>query len=140
MGMYTEFSGVIQFKKDTPLWVYDTIECLSHTVMFDALPLESCDVFKGCRCLFAYGDSTLYKSFGEFDFFTEFKNYDNEIDKFLSLIKPYVNNMVKVTTRYEDDDYDLRIYIKDGEYVYYTVFDEYNDGNPTSEVLKREVK
>lgn len=107
MGMYTEFVFAIELKKETPKDVinvlkYMTEEELTEDIKIESLPKHSFFDTRRWEGLFI-SDSDCFDGITntilKFDPLTEsycltvrsnLKNYDNEIDKFIDWIKPYV--------------------------------------------------
>ena len=132
MGMYTEFHFNAELKEDTPEDVLGLLRYMTGETRDRPDKTPDHELFETGRwflmlcCDSAYFDmstaSGLHRS-GTFSFWylsirTNFKNYDNEIDKFLDWIHPYLNKDDAEFLgfyRYEDDENPTLIYMKECE-------------------------
>lgn len=124
MGMYTEFVCAFELRKDTPPLFIDTIEYMtgqSDSIMeISDHKLFECDRWKFMLKSDSYyfdGDthSTIRKDqFGTWivTIRCNLKNYDNEIDRFIYWVKPYMESKGFIGyKRYEEDKSPTLIYI-----------------------------
>lgn len=104
MGMYTEFVFGCELSKSTPENVIDILRYLKgdieETPKLPSHEFFSCSRWKAIgRCTSAYFGSPSYVIIEQDGWSLEYrlaircnlKNYDNEIQKFVDWIKPYVN-------------------------------------------------
>jgi transcription termination factor NusB len=126
MGMYTEFIFAVELEKSTPKNVIEILQYMAnHENDMPELPQH--EFFKCDRWDFLLSCDSCYfsgitNSIIEFDdiikrhFLTvrsNLKNYDGEIRKFLSWLKPYINDKDHSFLgyfRYEEDDEPNLIY------------------------------
>lgn len=112
MGMYTEFVCAIELKKDTPKEVINILDnMVQGETEYNILPNNPFFECGRWYCLFtmdSYYFSGRTNTILEYDDIAKthyltirsnLKNYDDEINKFLSWIKPYIQ------IHCEDDDF-----------------------------------
>lgn len=99
MGMYTQLVFTCELKEDTPEYILDTIEKLVNNEEITDAPAHeffSCSRYEMlCNGDSAYfGGATVSKfnrKYRELTIVSNLKNYDGEIQKFISWILPYVD-------------------------------------------------
>jgi hypothetical protein len=130
MGMYTELCLGLRFKEGTPAEVIDT---LNNMVKGDTMPPPpDHPLFGSPRWYGMLRGSSYYfaaKAVRRFEYddiskqwhlsvICNFKNYDSEIDLFLSWIAPHVDRDGFVGYhRYEEDEAPTLLYLRGGEVV-----------------------
>lgn len=112
MGMYTEIYVNVDFKKDTPEEVIETIRAMcekDHTSPYLAS--------KPSRWAYLFNNGSYYLPFTECHALTwddigqnysllgkgDIKNYSSEIEEFFDFISPWVENDFMGYMRYEED-------------------------------------
>ena len=138
MGMYTELVLAVEFRSDTPAYVFDMLKIMiddrgvPETILLPDHPLFKTDRWAYMlRCDSACFPGESYVKLDESRMFTELtlrcslKNYDSEIEWFLDFIKPYLQtNGYLGYMRYEEYDYPTLIYNDCGEIELITIFDD----------------
>lgn len=132
MGMYTEIYVNVDFKKDTPKDVIETIKDVCDG-SYDELSHKGCPD-RWCM-LFGNGSyytpntsvsDLTYDSIGEnFSLLGkgDIKNYYNEIEAFFEFISPWVDSYESIPyfigyLRYEEEDFPTLVYVEDGQLKY----------------------
>ncbi len=129
MGMYTELVFACELKKDTPKEVIDILEYMVGNPRKDPI-IPAHELFSTSRWEWMFKSNSYYfdgdtHSTLRFDDMSKayvltvrcnLKNYDNEIEKFIDWIKPYVDKIddyleFKGYYRYEENDKPTLIYI-----------------------------
>ena len=133
MGMYTEINVCFDLKKDTPQNVIDVLHCLIDGADEPSnLPKHEffdCDRWHMVACCDSYYFDGTTNSKIVFDDISKcykvniranLKNYDDEIEKFLIWLAPYMDTLGFIGyTRYEEYDDPTLIYIDDdGDVIY----------------------
>ena len=138
MGMYTELVLAVEFRSDTPAYVFDMLKIMINdrgvpeTILLPDHPLFKTDRWTYMlRCDSACFPGESYVKLDESGRFTELtlrcslKNYDSEIEWFLDFIKPYLQTDGYLGyMRYELYDYPTLIYDNCGEIELITIFDD----------------
>lgn len=129
MGMYTEFNAAMCFKKETPSGVIKIIQCLLGEEKWPEI-LPDHDFFKCERfCMTLTCGSYYFPSISDskmkrdhidreyhLNIRSNLKNYDNEIEKFLDYIRPYIETEGFLGyMRYEDSEEPTLIYCDSGK-------------------------
>lgn len=131
MGMYTELNIGVEFKKDTPQDILNAVQYMIDNNYSQEFNKDH-ELFQTSRWDWMlrsggsyYFDTKPSRSFLLDDvtetyflsFVTNIKNYDNEWEKFLDYISPYVANQGYVGTyRYEEEEYPSLVIINNGKY------------------------
>ena len=125
MGMYTELNIGVAFKEDTPSSVINILKHMLNEDEPDYYELTDHPLFKTARwnlmlvCDSYYFDGQTDSSLIYDDISNQYylnvrcnlKNYDNEIDKFMDFIQPYLDtNGFLGYKRYEEDGDPTLIY------------------------------
>lgn len=138
MGMYTELVLAVEFRSDTPAYVFDMLKIMIddrgvlETILLPDHPLFKTDRWTYMlRCDSACFPGESYVKLDESGMFTELtlrcnlKNYGSEIEWFLDFIKPYLQtNGYLGYMRYELYDLPTLIYNDCGEIELITIFDD----------------
>lgn len=138
MGMYTELVLAVEFRSDTPAYIFDMLKIMidDHGVperfLLPDHPLFKTDRWTYMlRCDSACFPGESYVKLDESGMFTELtlrcnlKNYGSEIEWFLDFIKPYLQtNGYLGYMRYELYDYPTLIYNDYREIELVTIFDD----------------
>lgn len=104
MGMYTEFSIKIKLREDVP---EDVKNLMSKFFNSGSLVLENRELYPATHSFWSTPRYDWF-SYGEYvhpnlSISVDLKNYDNEIEKFLDWISPYVESANEGVRRYEED-------------------------------------
>lgn len=121
MGMYTQLLLDVRLKKDTPK---EVIKILTEMVSKD----DVCEFWEG-RLNWCFNSSSYYfnnYNHSEIGFdeimsayklfvYCDFKNYGEEIEKFLAWLKPYIEYTEDMLgyVRYEEDEIPTILFVKD---------------------------
>lgn len=130
MGMYTAFHIGLEIKRDVPLNVVQTLNRMVHggaSPYTPDHPLFDCERWDVLLSMDSYHSayqqnaSFVYDDCAKCYYLSatsSLKNYNDEIDKFLDWITPYVGNEDEFVgyKRYEQDDHPTLIYWQDGEF------------------------
>lgn len=116
MGMYTEISLRLEFKRDVPEDVLKTVQ----SMLYDPEPETACKhaLFETPRWAFMlqchsyyhvpYSSNDMRQDEISGDWYlvsrSDFKNYDNEAELFFDWIAPYVEDGMMGYTLYEEDE------------------------------------
>jgi hypothetical protein len=130
MGMYTELCLAVELKADTPKDLIAALHYMAGNTDDQPTPLPEHEFFKCQRwpvlfsCDSCYFASESYSSFRFEDvsdtyrltFRANLKNYDQEQEKFLNLIQPWLETEDEFVgyQRYEEEDHPTLIYIDEG--------------------------
>jgi hypothetical protein len=134
MGHYTELMLKVELRKDVPQHVVDVIKYMVYSDPMEPIPDNFPELGERWMCALIGGSAyhiTFPTSF-EYDDIADawilaanssFKNYDDEIERFLKWLSPYVAEFTEGVVGYiQDEEYDIppcQIRFKDGRLVGY---------------------
>lgn len=131
MGMYTQIHTNLKLNENTPNDVISALKMMVGEIEIDKHKLPNHPLFETPRWDFMLLCSSFY--FTPFNVtkleyndisqryylvsFSDFKNYDNEVDLFFNFITPYVQSGLIGYSQYEEDDYPTYHYNIEGKHI-----------------------